>query len=337
MCDRWTFTVFGKPGERYLPGEAADAPGLRALAEAAARADPTTPPSSPVTPGAVANNAPDAPYVPPFVPGEMAYMCYQLEVAPTTGARHWQGYVRFFSRKRRSTVKRLLGAEDAHLEKPFGTEEQNKTYCSKEGGSMFSEFGTYDANQGKGQGYRSDLEAAADMIKAGAHLNEVASKFSTDYIRYHGGFEALALRVAPAPPVRRDVLAIVLWGPTGVGKTHRMMSLYPEAYQVEPGRDPWGHYTNQDVVVFDEFDYSKWTIQQMNRFLDVWRCLLDARYHNRFAAWTRVAILANCSPLSWWPEAPMLLIDSFRRRIRGNVFHVTSREQRIEEMEKEDV
>lgn len=304
MAERWCFTI-------HVGGPAPEA-------AAAADANP--------------------PYVPPFSAVEMAYMVYQLEAAPTTGALHWQGYVRFFSRKRMSTVKRLLEREDAHLEKARGSEEENRNYCQKEGGSMKAEHGTYDATAGKGQGHRSDLDAIADKLKAGAHLNQVASEHPTDYIRYHSGIEALALRVAPAPAMSREVLVTVLWGPTGVGKTHRVMHQYPDAYQVEPGRDPWGHYTNQEVVVFDEFDWSKWTIQQMNRFLDKWRCLLDARYHNRYAAWTRVVILANSSPLSWWPEErSQALIDSFRRRVRGHVLRVQNRDETYDEMEPEEI
>jgi len=33
---------------------------------------------------------------------------------------------------------------------------------------------------------------------------------------------------------------------------------------------------------FDEFDHELWPITAMNRYLDKWRCLLDARYNDRY-------------------------------------------------------
>ena len=58
----------------------------------------------------------------PLVPGsglkpaDMEYMVCQRELAPTTGQTHWQGYLRCATRKRMTTIKRLLNRENAHLE-----------------------------------------------------------------------------------------------------------------------------------------------------------------------------------------------------------------------------
>lgn len=265
------------------------------------------------------------------------YMIYQLEIAPTTGTPHLQGYVRFDGVKRGATVKRWLRPE-AHLEKARGDEKSNKEYCSKDEsrapGALSMEFGEYDATAGK-QGNRSDLEAIRDKIKAGHSIADLADEHPSDFIRYSSGIQNMHAVLAPRPAASREVQVCVLWGPTGVGKTHRIMTAAPDAYQVEPGRDPWGRYNGEELVCFDEFDYTKWTIQQMNRFLDKWRCPLDARYRDRYAAWTRVVILANCSPLTWWPDAPLPLIESIRRRIQGHVFHITTRDQDLDDAHDE--
>ena len=42
---------------------------------------------------------------------------------------------------------------------------------------------------------------------------------------------------------------------------------------------------------------------------------LDARYHNKYAAWTRVVICANSSPPHWYPNEAPSLLDAFRRRL----------------------
>lgn len=103
----------------------------------------------------------------------VAYMIYQHELAPETGRRHIQGYIRFANRKRFQTVQAWLAARGcggAHIEAASGNEEQNRTYCSKiesraPGGDPI-EFGVYDADAGK-QGKRSDLEAATGAIDRG--------------------------------------------------------------------------------------------------------------------------------------------------------------------------
>jgi len=269
-------------------------------------------------------------YRPNFDVQQVAYMVYQLEEGDQEHTPHLQGYVRFINRKMFATVARFFANEGVHLEQAKGSEEQNKAYCTKEpriAGPW--EFGNFDKDAGK-KGRRTDLEAVATRVREGAHLRVIANEFPSDFIRYHQGIRAIQELLGPAPAVQRDVEVFVMWGPTGVGKTHRVMMQWPEAYQVVVGRDPWGRYNGQETVLFDEFDYTKWTVQAMNQYLDKWRCPLDARYHDRYAEWKRVVICSNSSPLSWWPEAPLLLIQSFRRRIQGRVYHILNQEMEME-------
>jgi len=71
------------------------------------------------------------------------YACFQKEVAPTTGTLHLQGYINL---KKKSTMKSLQKKLGEHgvaltLINANGTPAQNRTYCSKEGGSDFWEIG----------------------------------------------------------------------------------------------------------------------------------------------------------------------------------------------------
>lgn len=250
---------------------------------------------------------------PPFT-DEMAYLVYGREVAPTTGQVHLQCYVRFHKRKEFKTAKNIL-PEGAHLEAAKGNEKQNRDYCIKEGD--FRETGTYDEKEGQ-QGRRSDLEEVAEKIKAGSSLKAIAEENPATFIKNSAGIEKLARLVQPPPPPTRDIRTIILWGPTGTGKTHRVRTTYPEAYSVIPGRDPWGDYSNEKVIFFDEFDYTQWTPQEMNLYLDKWPCKLNARYNNKSAYWTTVIICANENPHDWWPLANQRLRGAFERRITEN-------------------
>lgn len=67
------------------------------------------------------------------------YMCFQKEVAPTTGTRHIQGYIRWGNPR---FFQYVSGVIPGHVQIARGSAEQNKAYCSKEGGEDFTERGT---------------------------------------------------------------------------------------------------------------------------------------------------------------------------------------------------
>lgn len=264
---------------------------------------------------------------------EHEYIVWQKEAAETTGKLHYHVYVRYNKRKKFSTLRRLW-PENSHLEIARGTEKQCRDYCTKEETRIKEgkERGDYQPEIGNYQGQRTDMEEIFELIKGGATLKELAARYPGQCIRYPGGIQKMIEYAGPELPIERAVDVLILWGPTGTGKTHRVLHTYPNIYSAIPGRDPWGQYRGQQEVLFDEFDPDKWTIQEMNRFLDKWRCMLDARYNNRFAEWTRVVICANSNPGSWWPSAPPLLMDAFKRRARGHCFYVTSQEPSLEEI-----
>lgn len=263
---------------------------------------------------------------------EPKYMIWQREVAPETGTPHIQGYVHFNKQRYMKFVKDWLVSTTVHLEKANGNEKQNHDYCSKaesrapgDDSGPF-EVGVYDDKGG--QGKRSDLQDIADDVKQGATRKDIALTYPVQFIRYHQGIQALIQEARPPPPTERDIEVVCLWGATGTGKTHRVRAACPEIYEVTPGRDPWGTYSGQAAIFFDEFDYQQWPIQQMNKYLDKWPCELNCRYYNKYAEWTRVAICANTPPSAWYPEVPHPLRLALFRRITNTV-EVLNKEQEV--------
>lgn len=256
----------------------------------------------------------------------MDYLVWQHEIAPTTGTPHIQGYVRFKCKKRMTTVKSTMPIQ-VHLEQARADEEQNRTYCTKEGGTETTELGTYDPEQGR-QGRRTDLRQAVQTLQRTNSLTEVAVQHPETFVRYHNGLGALHRALRPPPPPSRDIIAMILWGPTNVGKTHRIRSRYPGIYTVVAGRGPFDTYHDQEVVLFDEFRPDDWQITDMNRYLDKWPCDLNCRFYNRTALWTRVFICANKDPDSWWPNDNYLLRDAFFRRVLV-IYEITNKEDII--------
>lgn len=103
------------------------------------------------------------------------------EVAPTTGTRHLQGYIRWNTLKTLSGVIELFNVYkiEAHVSMANGTAKQNVTYCSKEDTTPFI------IGEIPKQGRRSDIEALKETIDAGATIDEIWDQFPTEYLKYH--------------------------------------------------------------------------------------------------------------------------------------------------------
>ena len=100
------------------------------------------------------------------------------------------------------------------------------------------------------------------------------------------------------------------------------------------GRDPFSSYSGQDVVVFEEFDAEKWSVPLLNELLDKWRLELDSRYFNKPAAWTKVYILANTDPVTWFNlHQNRMQVEALRRRLQepiGRIYNVETQDQPVD-------
>lgn len=129
----------------------------------------------------------------------------QLEVCPTSGRVHLQGFVVFGKNHRLSACKKVHGT--AHWELMKGTTEDSEKYCSKEDtrapGTFPVVWGVKPVDQ---QGRRTDLEEAISALQAAAgppakRLKAVARAHPAAYVKFHRGLESLAVQLA-APQAR---------------------------------------------------------------------------------------------------------------------------------------
>lgn len=252
---------------------------------------------------------------PLFQEPAMIFLIYQLERGEQ-GTLHLQGYVRFSSRKRLSTVKNILGRQELHAEPARGSESDNRAYCSKEDTRVEGpwEFGTYNPEVSARQGKRTDLDEVADALKQGKPLEDVALEHSVAFMKYTNGIKALAEMVRD-PPAVREVETHVIWGPTGTGKTHYVMTNYEDVFVVCPGRSPWDEYKGETTILFDEFNDAEWPLTTMLKLLDKWKYCCSARYSNKYARWTTIFICSNENPENFYKFASPAQLAAFRRRI----------------------
>jgi len=273
-----------------------------------------------------------ADYRPSTLPAGAEYLVYQEERCPHTGRLHLQGYIRYAKRLRWKQVVDQLKKDmpTVYVRKAKKPELACKRYCTKKASRVTEgkELGKMTETAGQ-QGHRSDLDSVIESCAAGKTLSEIAADNPHQYIKFHGGIEALHRLIGRDQTYRTEwrpeMMISVLWGPTNTGKTYRVLKEHPGLYQVNPGRDPWGDYIGQDVILLDEFDPNLWPLRTMNKICDQYPLTLDARYHNNFAAWTKVYIIANDPPSSWWMAEQPMHRNAFFRRI-CSVVKVTKRE-----------
>lgn len=183
------------------------------------------------------------------------YVCFGKEVAPTTLTPHLQGYFEFpnGNRKSREACSAFLERNGCpchpHIKIANGTGAQNVTYCSKDG--TFWEKG----ERPKGQGKRSDIDAATDILSNGGSLQEVAVSLPSVFVKFHRGLREYQLITQKRRNWKTEVYW--LWGPTGSGKSRWAWETYPDAYMKQSTTKWWCGYVDQDTCIIDDFRPSK--------------------------------------------------------------------------------
>lgn len=159
-------------------------------------------------------------------------------------------------------------------------------------------------------------------------MSEIALNYPSQWIRYHQGLQSLARMTGPKPPTKRQITTMWLWGPSGVGKTHRIMMHYPDIYVTADGNDPFGDYQGQKEILMDEFSDQDFSIRQMNKYLGGFRTPIRSRYFNKEALWDKVFITTNSAPTTFYSMETPELRTAFFRRISFTI-EITSREQEL--------
>jgi len=227
---------------------------------------------------------------------------WQLEKCPKTGKLHFQGYVEFTRGVTMKQCQTYIGKPKCHVEKAGGSKSDNEHYCGKletriEGPWRHGELG---GNQGE----RNDLKKVAQDIKERG-LQHAIDEAPTTFIRYHRGMEKLADHYVGKSPSLRDIKVIVLYGPSGTGKTWEAMQYDPELYSIP---DPVGgklwfdNYRGQKTILLDDFR-SDWQIGYsfMLKLLDKYPIQLPVKGGHVWAHFTTVFITTNEETNEWFP------------------------------------
>lgn len=246
------------------------------------------------------------------------YLIVGKEVAPETGTKHLQGYIKFYNARFFTATKALLGP-GVHLEKAKGSPEENRAYCSKAGD--FFEKGDVPR-----KGKRTDLEKLAKMVTDG-HYEQIVTDYPKEIILHDRGLRALKYQVELSTIWSEipDKQVIWIWGPSGTGKTTRAreMTQGTNRYIKVGGTGKWfDGYMGQEVAVLEELRPSDIPDSLLLQILDKWTMQVETK--GGMTVWKAATVIVTTplSPEAFWTGKPED-IKQLKRRITEEM-HLTN-------------
>lgn len=242
------------------------------------------------------------------------YICWGEEITPTTGKKHYQGWIQFINKKTLGGVKRVLGSNEIHIEVCRGDEFSNEKYCKKD--NNFQQFGTFTC-----QGARSDLEVVAKMIRDEKPLIDIANENIDLFMRNRSGIMAYRQLVQQEKSYEyRNVTVEVIEGSAGSGKTRAAYegSCKENRYFKTEGTNLntyWDGYDYNKTIIIDEFA-NQCELTRLLTILDGVQLAVNQKHSGSYARWERVIITTNLPWDKWYPNANMEHRRGLWRRIK---------------------
>lgn len=179
----------------------------------------------------------------------MSFLTYGLELCPTTGRAHYQGYCETHKKITEGGLAnrfREEGHVSVNVSIAIASEEINSKYVSKDACCL------YRWGNPMVQGFRSDLAAARQAIIDGQTPTatedpQLFHVYGRTIDRMIEERDAKRVRIGPQE-------GWWLWGPTGCGKTRYVYDTYGKdnVYQWKFGK-PYQNYRFQDVLLIDDY------------------------------------------------------------------------------------
>lgn len=243
------------------------------------------------------------------------YYVFGKEIAPSTGQKHWQGYVQFHTQRTGTSILKLF-PKGVHLERAMGDAIQNKDYCTKDDKDPLT-HGTprlrAEANRTNGA---STIRALMEMVREGATDLECMEVHPTGWVLYSKQLREYRKMIRPNRDWVTEV--VVVTGKTGTGKTRAANA---DGAQFVDFRYPFttGYNGENDVVVFDDFHWKKMPITYALRLTDRYQMEIECK--GGLVNWCprRIYFTSNIPLEDWWPEATQEHRDAFRRRVTKHI------------------
>ncbi|EZG42887.1 replication associated protein [Gregarina niphandrodes] len=163
-----------------------------------------------------------------------------MEMCPTTGRIHYQGFIYFTNPRSFDQVRREFGGL-THVEVCRDIAAAIK-YCKKEETRVGTpvEAGTVPECAREPNWWQS------------LSIAQLWEEEPTWMLKHHGAVTAYNKQLKKVTFARPKPEVIVLWGPPGTGKSHTARAVSDD-YYVKPAGPWWDGYFGQELVIFDDF------------------------------------------------------------------------------------
>lgn len=264
------------------------------------------------------------------LPSNVKMLLSNREVG-ATGTTHHQGYVEFNTSVALSHLRNWN--RRGHFEIRKGTQEQAILYCCKDylndTGDVASlydvtlealeGFGFVSAGLDKTQLLRDFLKTLSSkkiskltqlklLIDEGWTEKQIADYDFDTWCRSHRALSQY--RLMCVTPRNWEMEVIVIYGPTGTGKSKFCNETYPGCYWKQRGKW-WDNYSHQDTVCLDEFyGWLQWDV--LLRLSDRYPLLVETKGGQiQFSSKTLV-FTSNTEPSKWYKD---VYFSAFVRRV----------------------
>lgn len=251
-------------------------------------------------------------------PNNVVY-CVGQEESGESGTPHWQLLMKFKHPVRLNQVKRVFPR--CHAEVRKGSEVQALNYVLKED-TRVRQLSPYGITQEQieclltsGKRRTGSLDLIKEKIDQGANEQDIADDFFGDWVRHHRAFRAYILLKSSPRSLSDAPTVIVLYGPTGTGKSRYCIERYPGAYWKQRS-NWWDGYTNEKVVVIDEF-YGWIPFDLLLRLCDRYPLMLETKGGQVNCLADTIVITSNTLPGLWYKNC---YFASFERRVSKFIY-----------------
>jgi len=241
----------------------------------------------------------------PYLPNSCCWTKGQLESGAQEGYLHWQFVVCFTKKVRLAGVKLVFG-DELHAE--LSNSPAANDYVWKDETAVANtrfELGILPRKRGCPEDW--------NRIRDDARSDRLELVPADIYIRYYGNLKRIA--VDSCQPVAIERTVVVLWGPTGVGKSRRAWEEAGlDAYPKDPRSKFWDGYRGQSNVVIDEFR-GDIDISHVLRWFDRYPVIVEVKGSSVVLKAQKIWITSNLCPDQWYPNLDVGTRAALMRRL----------------------